>query len=304
MILITGASGYIGSRLVKKLVRDGHRVRAMVIRNDPFLPNLKGIDCEIVIGDITDKDTIAPCLKGVDTVFHLAAVLVSRKQEAFHNINFKGTENVVNAAVDAGIKHFIFMSAAAVAYKKRTSYGRSKAASEFLMVQRGITNFTIIRPTILYGLGGSQELKIYVENIRNSPFFFFIPGCGKARKQPVCITDVVNGLSLLVENKVAYGKIYDFSGATNITMLEFTKLLCKTFGIKKMIMPTPTWLCYFAVTVINLFYKNTALNKDAILGVTMDADFSFEQAKNEIGYNPVSLSIGFKQAFAREEDRF
>ena len=115
MILVTGATGYIGNRLVKKLVKDGHKVKAMIVDNDPLLDRLKATDCEIVRGDITKKESLRPCFEDVKTVFHLASVLVSHNPELFQKINYEGTKNLFDIAVEARVNHFIYMSAAAAA---------------------------------------------------------------------------------------------------------------------------------------------------------------------------------------------
>jgi nucleoside-diphosphate-sugar epimerase len=298
MILVTGATGYIGNRLVKKLANEGHKVRAMVIENDPLLEKLEGVDCEIVKGDITRKETLGPCLEGVKTVFHLAAVLVSHDPDLFHKINYEGTKNLVDASVEAGVKHFVCISAAAAVYRVRTTYGESKAESEALMMKkRGNTNFTIIRPTLLYGSGGSQELKRYVVNLRKFPLVVPVVGMGKARKRPVWLNDIVNGLSLLVDKPVSYGKIYNFSGGTDVSMWEYTKLICKTFGINKPMIPVPVFLCYAVAFVWKLFSKNPILQRDQILGVTMDANGSCQEATDDIGYKPADLYETYAMSF-------
>ena len=226
MILVTGATGYIGNRLVKKLAADGHKVRAMVIDNDRLIHVLDGVNCEKVIGDITRPETLGNALNGVDTVFHLAAVLVANDKSLFHKINYEGTKNLIDAAVKANVNHFVLISAAAAAYKIRTTYGESKIKTEELVShKRGSTNFTIIRPTLLYGHGGSQELKIYVEKLRKFPLIIPTIGLLRSKKRPVWVNDIVYGLSKLVNNPKAYGKIYNFGGATEMTMWQYTKLI-------------------------------------------------------------------------------
>ena len=109
------------------------------------------------------------------------------------------------------------------------------------MKKRGNTNFTIIRPTLLYGSGGSQELRIYVENLRKFPLIVPTVGLLRCRKRPVWVGDIVNGLSLLVNKPVTYGKIYNFSGGTDVSMWEYTTLICKHFGINKPMIPIPVF---------------------------------------------------------------
>jgi NADH dehydrogenase len=301
MILVTGATGYIGSRLVKRLVKDGNKVRALVVKNDPLMSNLKDVDCEVVKGDITQKETLRLSFEGIKTVFHLAAVLVSHRPDIFYKINYEGTKNVVNTAIECNVEHFVYLSAAAAAYKERTSYGESKLKSESLMQEKKNTKFTIVRPTIIYGEGGSQELKIYIENINRVPFFLLLVGGGKARKRPVCINDVVDGLALIANNQLTYEKIYNFSGGTDISMRDFTALICKTFGIRRFMVSVPMWLSYFLAGILKMFVSCPVLRKDTILGVTMDANFSFKEAKNDIGYNPISIEEGFNKYFSKNQ---
>jgi nucleoside-diphosphate-sugar epimerase len=300
MILVTGATGYIGNRLVKRLTRDGHAVRAMLIEDDPLRGRLDGTPCEIVHGDIAKRGGLDICLRGIRTVFHLAAVLVSHDKKRFHEINYEGTKNVVDAAVAAGAEHFIYLSGAAAMYRTRTAYGWSKLRAEELMKTQGGTHFTVVRPTLLYGPGGSQELRLYVESLRAFPCIVPVVGTGKARKRPVWLEDVVTGLAALVDNPATRGKTYTFSGGTDISMWDYTKLICETFGIRKPLVPVPEGLCRIAAKVLPVFMKRPVLTEDAILGVTMDANSGFEEAAKDIGYRPISVYEGYRKSFAVE----
>jgi nucleoside-diphosphate-sugar epimerase len=120
---------------------------------------------------------------------------------------------------------------------------------------------------------------------------------GKAKKRPVWLEDVVVGLSMVIDKPVTYGKIYNFSGGTDISMREYTRLICRTFGIKKPLIGIPLWLCNLIPAIAPIFIKNPLLRKDTILGVTMDANFSFEEARRDIGYNPIGIEEGFRKAF-------
>jgi nucleoside-diphosphate-sugar epimerase len=299
MILVTGGTGFMGSRLVKRLVEKGHTVRAMAIENDPQLPKLEGVDCEIVTGDITKPQTLEEPMKGVQTLFHLAAVLVSDNPELFHRINYEGTRNVVDKAVEAGVEHFVYISAAAANYKVRTTYGETKIQAEQLMKRkRGNTNFTMIRPTLIYGPGGGgQELVIYIDQLKKFKWFIPLVGSGKARKRWVWIDDVIEGLTLLVDKPITYGRTYNFGGGSAHSMRKYTEMLCQQLGINKPIVPIPVPICYTIAWFLKIVQKKPILKRDTILGVTMDADFSIEEAKRDIGYDPVSFEAGIRRCF-------
>ena len=303
MILVTGGSGFLGSRLVKKLVQDGHRARAMVIENDPTISNLDGIDCEKVIGDITKPETLKKAMEGIKTVFHLAAVMVSDNLELFCKINYEGTKNVVDAAVGAGVEHFVYISAGAARYKVRTTYGQTKHQAEQLMKEkRSNTNFTIVRPMLVYGPnGGGQEFTMYAEKLREFKLFIPIVGDGSARKRFVLIDDIIKGLSLVADNPITYGKTYHFGGKTVHTMREATEMICKQLGINKPIIPVPAPICYAMAHVLKLVQKKPLLKRDTILGVIMDADWSIEEAQKDLGYNPIGFEEGVKTVFPHSQ---
>lgn len=299
MILVTGGTGFMGSLLVKRLVEKGHTVRAMAIENDPLLSNLEGVDCDIVTGDITRPQTLELSMKDVRTIFHLAAVLFSDNPELFHRINYEGTKNVVNKAVESGIEHFVYISAAAADYEVRTTYGETKIQAEQLMKEkRGKTNFTIIRPTLIYGAGGGgQELVMYINQLKKFKLFIPIVGTGEARKRWVWINDVIEGLTLLVYKPITYGKTYNFGGGSAHSMREYTEMLCGQLSINKAIVPIPVTICYSIAWFLKIIQNKPILKRDTILGVTMDADFSIEEANRDIGYNPIDFKEGLKKCF-------
>ena len=102
MILVTGGAGVMGSRLVRGLVEAGNKVRVLTLPNDPFVKRLDGLDVDIRYGDVSDRSSIETLCDGVKTVYHLAAVLLSRDPAVFQRVNVNGTQNLVELAVQPG----------------------------------------------------------------------------------------------------------------------------------------------------------------------------------------------------------
>lgn len=290
-ILVTGGTGFIGSRLVRRLVAQRHHVRVMAVDGDPLLANLDGVACEVVRGDIRRPETLAAPTEGVQTVFHLAAVLYSDDPAAFRRINLEGTGNLVDAAVRARVPHFVYVSAAAAAYRVRTTYGETKHLAEQLMASpREDTRFTIVRPTLVFGPGGGgQELVIYVERLKRSKLVVPMVGSGAAMKRWVFVDDLIEGLALLVDQPISYGRVYNFGGADAHTMGEYTVMLCRRLGFRRPLVRVPVPLCRAAAAVMGLVLTRPLLKRDTILGVTMDADFDIEPARRELGYSPIAF---------------
>ncbi|SVE32932.1 uncharacterized protein METZ01_LOCUS485786, partial [marine metagenome] len=112
--MVTGASGFIGSHVVRLLLDEGVKVRALVRKGDP-LNNLYGLDVERVEGDLLDVESLKACLEGCDTVFHLAAIYAYWLPDpsVMYRVNIMGTRNLLEASLDAGIKKVVYTSSIA-----------------------------------------------------------------------------------------------------------------------------------------------------------------------------------------------
>src|SRR5206468_3774853 len=156
-----GAAGEMGVRLVKRLAEGGWQVRALVLPADPLRGRLDGINCEIVEGDVRDPASLGAAVAGVDTVFHLAAVILAKDPSLYDAVNRRGTGNLVAAAADAGVRHFVYVSSASVVYPRLTPYGQSKLDAEQLVRAERRFQHTIVRPTLVYDETGGQEFMLF-----------------------------------------------------------------------------------------------------------------------------------------------
>src|SRR5690242_8867315 len=140
MILVTGASGYVGNNLVRRLVALGKPVRAMVGNPDKALARLGDIQSQIQIvkGDVTRPDTLAEWLNGVDTVIHLVAVAIEKGKRKYETINTQGTINVVDAAKAAGVRRFINMSQNGARADSPYRFLRSKGVAQEYVAGSGL----------------------------------------------------------------------------------------------------------------------------------------------------------------------
>jgi NADH dehydrogenase len=298
MILVTGGSGAMGSVLVHELHNKGELVRVCVTPGDPFVSRIADAVTDICYADITKKVSLAGICKGVKTVYHLAAIIVSRDDEEFDRVNAEGTRNIVEEAHWAGVKHFIYVSSASVTYPAPTPYSLSKSKAEEIVKFSGL-NFTIVRPTLVYGERGGLEFDMYLEYLQKYPFVPFI-GSGKALKRPVYVGDVISGLAALNDKKKAYKKTYNLSGAEAISIRQFSVLCLKLLGKgKKPIVSLPVGLCMLIAKIMARFMKNPPLKWQVIAGITQDANLDPGPAMEDLGYLPAKVTERLPKCFPR-----
>jgi nucleoside-diphosphate-sugar epimerase len=296
-ILITGATGVVGSTLTRRLHAAGHAIRALILPGDPAIDQIKSL-VTIVYGDVVQAESIAGLCDGIDVVYHCAAVIIA-EEDVCRRINIEGTRSIVSAAHRAGVGHFIHISSASVVYHQSTVYSRSKTDAEMAVKKSGIA-YTIVRPTLVYGKGsGGQEFDMFLNYLKKYPVVPFV-GTGRAMKSPVFVEDLIDGLVKLCGCPTASGKTYNFSGAEAISMRAFARLCLRLQGTPgKIIVPIPVTFCLILGAVLRLVMKNPPLDWPAIAGITQSANLDPAQAITDIGYKPSGVSQKLGECFPR-----
>ncbi len=302
-ILLTGAAGVMGARLAARLRREGHHVRALVLPGDRLRTRVEQLGCELREGDVSDAATLRGLCAEIDTVYHLAAVIVSHDESAFDRINLRGTANLVSEAIDSAVRHFIYVSSASVTYPRRTPYADSKLAAErVVQAAANKLSYTIVRPTLVYEPGGGQELMMFLDYLRRFPVVPFI-GSGSALKRPVWSEDVVDGLLRVLGNPTTSGKTYNLSGAEAISMRDLALLLLEHLDRPRRLLPLPVPLCRALAAVLEVVQRRPTLTASAIAGVVNDADLDPSEAMRDLGYRPLGVRAGFQRCFPLEDGR-
>lgn len=298
MILVTGGAGVMGSRLVRGLVEAGNRVRVLTLPGDPLVSRLDGLGVDIRYGDVGDRETLEGLCDGVDTVYHLAAILLSRDPALFERVNVGGTRNLVELSVKAGVKHFILVSSISVTYPYTTPYSLSKSACERIVKDQSTMHWTIVRPTLAYNEYGGEEFMMYNDYLKRFPVVPFI-GTGRALKNPVHVDDLMRGFLAIANNPNTFGKTYAFSGSEEISIWDLGKEMLRHQGISKVFVPIPVWICKIIAWVMGATMQKPPLTWNAIAGLTQDANPDWSAAKADFGYDPIGIRAGLLRAFPK-----
>jgi nucleoside-diphosphate-sugar epimerase len=296
LVLVTGAAGVMGSRLVRALVQRGLRVRALVMPGDPLRRRLDDVTCEVVEGALEDPASLVRACAGVDTVYHLAAVILSPDAKVFARVNRDGTAKLVAAAAGARVRHFIYVSSASVVYPRRTPYAESKLAAEAIVKTERSFAHTIVRPTLVYDSQGGEEFVRFLAYLRRFPVVPFV-GAGGARKRPVFAEDVVAGLAAIAGNPRSHGRTYNLSGGEAISIIELARLMLAHHGLRRRFLRVPVPVCRALAAVLAAVMRDPPLNEYTIAGMINDADLDPELATAELGYRPLGVAAGFAHCF-------
>jgi uncharacterized protein YbjT (DUF2867 family) len=193
VILLTGATGTVGSALLRRLTANGRPVRALV-RDGQRLGDQR-VRVQIALGDLSDPPSFRNALRGVDTVVHLAASIRDQPRGSIEELNAVATLRLVRAAERAGVERFVFFSAMNASHHSRTRFFRAKALAEDAVVASRLDT-TVFRPSIIYTPG--DPWLTLLDRLSRLPAMP-VSGSGKAEYQPVWAEDVadavVNGLS-------------------------------------------------------------------------------------------------------------
>jgi uncharacterized protein YbjT (DUF2867 family) len=234
-ILVTGGTGFVGSRIVHALRAEGRDVRALVRRPERGA-HLASLGVELATGDVTDPASLAAAADGCTHVVHLVAILKGKPHD-FERVMTRGTQNVIAAAKGAGIERFVLMSAlgTTVTTKDVVPYFGAKFAMEQDTIMSGL-EYTIFRPSFVFGRGGA--LATFVKQVKYSPIVTVI-GSGKQRVQPIWIDDVAEHFARALDTPAAANKTFEIGGPDIVTWDELYRTIAKVLGKRRALAHIP-----------------------------------------------------------------
>jgi uncharacterized protein YbjT (DUF2867 family) len=306
MILVTGATGFVGSHLVKKLASAGRPVRALV-RNlekaekffaasssrapgtgGALLPNI-----DLAQGDIGDRESLVRAAEGCEAVVHLVGIIQPAPGQSFLSVHVEGTRNVLDAALKAGtVKHFVYQSALGTRENAKSEYHKTKYKAEEMTRTSGL-NWSITRPSIIYGPG--DEFTLRMKSLISMPYPFIpLLGSGKGLFQPVYIDDLTDALAKITGDPEFFGKVAELCGPRRLTLDEVVNEIAAAIGKKKSIMHIPVPFASPAVLAMEKLLPKPPVTLDQLLMLGED-NVCDKNCMTELGIEPIDFKEGLKK---------
>ena len=305
MILVTGAAGHIGNVLVRELLKDGEKVKALILPGED-VSAIYGLDIEYCLGNVLDPASLDRAMRGVDYVYHLAGIIsiMPGQNEMMRKVNVEGTRNVLAAAKKANVKRLVYTSsihALSRSWKGRIDeqvpfdprneageYDRTKAEASLAVleaVKQGL-NAVIVCPTGVVGpfdYRGSEMGDLLRRYLRKRPHFMI-----EGAYDFVDVRDVARGQILACE-RGRIGEVYILSG-WQVKIMRLKQMVQDTIGQHSINIKIPTWLAKFSLNFTPLFYRLTKqipkFTEYSLETVQSNSNISSQKARKELGYSP------------------
>ncbi len=313
-IFVTGGLGFTGAALVQRLLADGHSVSVLDKNPGLIKDELEAAGAEVTLGSIVDRETVARCSEGAEVVMHLAAAFreTGAPDALYKEVNVEGTRIVLEEAKRVGARKFVYCSTQGVHghidnppgdetspiepedYYQETKY----LGEEVVHAEAGDLEYTIIRPTAIYGPGDPERFHmIYKQAVKGR---FIMAGDGKTTYHPVYIDNLVDGFIAAMAPGAGAGEAYIIADEEYATLTDLVTRVGRAMDKDVKITYVPLFPLIVAGHICEKLCKPFGINPP-IFPRRVDwfrqvRAFKIDKARRDLGYQPkVGLDDGLRR---------
>ena len=313
--LVIGGTGFIGSHIVKYLLSESIEV-SVLIRRESNISHLADKRIEFKYGNISDVNSLFEHTKDIDLVYSVFGILGrwGIPDQKYWEINTDGVKNLLDSCLNQNIKQFLHISSAGVLgpfsngivadesfpYNPSNIYEKTKCEAEKEILDYGKKHgipFTIIRPEFVYGPGDMHVLGLF-KSIEAKRFVFL--GNGSSLLHPTYIDDLIQGIHLCTYNQNTLGKIFLITGDRPVTVKELAKTIAEELNVSLPKIKIPLFFANATANILEFGAKianfEPLLTKSRVKFFTENRAFSYEKARNKLGYVP---KVEFREGVKR-----
>ncbi len=260
-VAVFGGTGFVGSYIVDTLVAHDHTPR-LLVRQGSEAKVRRPEQCEIVTGDINAPATVAECVQGADAAIYNIGLIRETPSRGltWEAMHYEGAARAIDAAVKAGVKHFVLMSANGVK-SEGTGYQTTKYRAEQYLASSGL-EWTVFRPSIVFGdpRGREEFCSMLRDQMMKPPipaplFYegFWPSDAGTFRMSPVAVEDVAESFVRALETQASRGRVLHLGGPESPQWREILEIIAAGSGRKKLMMPAPVGPIRAVATLLDRF---------------------------------------------------
>ncbi|NIJ11421.1 uncharacterized protein YbjT (DUF2867 family) [Saccharomonospora amisosensis] len=278
-VLVTGGSGFLGRHLLPQAIERGHQVVA-IARSSRAARVVAELGATPIAGDLDDPAATDAAFTdaGADALVNLAS------------LGFGHAPVIVSAAEEAGLKRAVFVSTTAVTTTIAAASKRVRLEAEET-VRASALDWTIIRPTMIYGAPGDRNIARLLSALRRTPILP-VPGGGNRLLQPVHVDDLAAAVLTAVESPAASGRTYDVAGPEPMPLAELLAEAIRATGSRARLVPVPLRPAIRMLSLYERLARRPKLKAEQLRRLAEDKAFSIEAAARDLGFCPRSFRTG------------
>lgn len=258
MILVTGATGFIGRVLVRQLTEVGKQVRVL-LRPSPKSPRLpKGVSVEVAVVALNDERGLRAALRGVDQIYHLASAAAQGRDGNLLTTDIEGTRTLAQVAASADIERFIYLSHLGADRASAFPVHKSKGIAEDHIRKSGVPH-TIIRSSIIFGPEDGFTSAL-ADILRFSPGILPIPGDGRVLLQPLWVEDLVTCLIWALQNPNMINQTYEIGGGEYFTLRQILETIMSVTHTRRLLVPMPPPYMRALIVLLDSFARRPRIS--------------------------------------------
>ncbi len=291
-IVVCGGAGFVGQNLVPLLKKDYSVV--VIDKHKENLNLLKKLnsEVEVILADLSKEGKWQDSFKGADSIIQLNAQIASTKKLPFIKNNVTATKLILNAMKKHKIKYIVHTSSAAVNSVRLDDYAETKKKGEELLTKQKSINYSVLRPSMMYGLFDNKNVGWLISFMKKTPAFP-IPGSGKYFRQPVYAEDYAKILIYLAKNKPK-NRVYNING-DKITFIDMVRQIRKSRKLKRPLVKLPIPIFITGVKTYNFILNKVEFTPDQVKSLTSGEVFEDFPWWKEFGIKKTSFLSGLEK---------
>lgn len=288
LVVVTGASGLVGTHVCGELVDAGWKIRALVRDAKKAARRLGHLPIEIRVADIRKPDSMRSALAGAGSIVHLAAIAIEKKGETYADTNTDATRILLDAAEGEGVLRLVYMSQNGADSKSPFPFLRSKGIAEDAVTASRLS-WTVLKPSVIFG-PEDEFINVLARLVRISPLVFPLPGGGTARFQPVAVGDVARAVAKVLGDDSTSGKSYALGGPTPLTLRQMTERILIAMNTSRALVGIPVSILRPLVSVAENVLPHPPVTSGLLDLLAIDNVIPHNDLKESLGIQPTPFA--------------